>query len=410
MANSYIVHYGELGLKGRNRINFERRLIENVRTALGDLGRARVERFHGYMMVAPPETAPAAEVETRLRRIPGIAYFAPVTMTPLDMDTMTQAAVRLAREALAPQTAVAPRTAVAPQTAGTTGLPSFRVRCTRGNKQFPFTSPEVDREIGAQIVAATGAPVDLKDPDVTLTIQIYDETAYLFAHRIPGAGGLPVGSSGRVIALFSGGIDSPVAAHLMMRRGCKVDFVHFHLLRGTPRIREAKVVAMARQVLAPHRVRGRLYMISAAPFEAAMAPLDSRVATVVFRRFIMRTAERIARYRKAPALVTGDSVGQVASQTLTNINVISQVTRLPILRPLIGMDKQDIITLAKEIDTYELSIQPYQDPCSLHAQRPATRARLDEVRQLEEQIDVEALLKETLTNHVEEIRISFDDA
>lgn len=397
MTKPYIVHYGELGLKGHNRINFERRLVNNIDTALGDLGDVAVRRSHGYLMATIPENVPETEVEARLKAIPGIAYFAPVTTTPLELAAITESAVRLAHEV------------ITSQASGATGA-SFRVRCTRGNKQFPYTSPEVAREVGAEIVAATGAPVDLTGADVTIAIQIYEDEAYIFARRIPGIGGLPVGSSGRVIALLSGGIDSPVAAHLMMRRGCAVDFVHFHLLRGPEQIRAAKVVATARQVLAPHRIRGRLYMISAAPFEAAMASLDSRVATVVFRRFIMRAAERVALYRKAPALVTGDSVGQVASQTLTNINVIARATRLPTLRPLIGMDKQDIIAIAKEIGTYELSILPYQDPCSLHAQRPATRARLDTVRKIEDEIGVEALLKETLDNHVQEIRITFDDA
>jgi tRNA uracil 4-sulfurtransferase len=398
MIKQTIVHYGELGLKGRNRINFERRLVDNIHTALGDLGDATVQRSHGYLVVTSPEGASEGEVEARLRRIPGIAYFAPVTTTPLDMAAISKTAVLLAREVI---------TTEAQRGSART---SFRVRCTRGNKQFPHTSPEVAREVGAQIVAATGAPVDLADPDVTIAVQIYEDEAYIFAHRIPGLGGLPVGSSGRVIVLFSGGIDSPVAAHLMMKRGCTVDFVHFHLLRGSQQIHEAKVVAMARQVLAPHRVRGRLFMISAAPFEAAMTPLDSRVATVVFRRFITRAAERVATYRKAPALVTGDSVGQVASQTLTNINVITRATRMPILRPLIGMDKQEIIAIAKEIGTYELSVQPYQDPCSIHAQRPATRARLEDIHKVEDQIDIDAVLKETLEHHVEELRISFDEA
>lgn len=391
MTKQTIVHYGELGLKGHNRIDFEHRLVSNIRKALGDLGRPKVERFHSYILVTAPEQAPVAEVESRLRRIPGIAYSAPVTITALDIDAMIDVAVEMASDVITPET-------------------SFRIRTTRGNKQFPMISPEVDREVGAAVQAATGAPVDLTDPDITLSIQIYDDGAYLFARRIPGPGGLPVGSSGRVMVLFSGGIDSPVAAHLIMKRGCTVDFVHFHLLRGEARIRNAKIVTMARQVLAPHRTSGRLYMISAAPFEAAMAPLDSRVATVVFRRFIMRAAERLAYRRQAPALVTGESVGQVASQTLQNINLIARASALPVLRPLISMDKLEIVEIAKQIDTYELSIQPYQDPCSLHAQHPATRARLREVLAVEEEIEVEPLLQETLAHHLEEIRIEFDRA
>ncbi len=389
MSRTYIVHYGELGLKGRNRITFERQLVNNISRAFGDLEDVTVSRFHSYLMVTCPAALRASEVEARLSRLPGIAYFAPVTVTAPKVELIRAAAVAMAEDIISPAT-------------------RFRIRTTRGDKRFPLTSPEVDREVGAQVQRVTGAPVDLSEPDVTLAIQIYEEAAYLFARRIPGIGGLPLGSSGRVLVLFSGGIDSPVAAHLIMKRGCTVDFVHFHLLRGRERIRGAKIVSMARQVLAPHRASGRLYMVSAAPFEAAMAPLDSRVATVVFRRFIVRAAAHLAAQRKTPALVTGESVGQVASQTLRNINVIARATKLPILRPLVGMDKQEIISLAKEVGTYELSIQPYQDPCSLHARRPATHARLRAVRDVEAQIAADAVLQETLAHHVEEIRISFE--
>ncbi len=388
MAHSYIVHYGELGLKGRNRITFERILVSNIQRALEDLGRAEVRRSYSRILVAAPDGIDADALEGRLRRIPGIAYFAPVTTTALSMDAICETAVELSQGVITPDT-------------------RFRVTTSRGNKQFPLTSPEVSREVGARVVAATGAAVDLHTPEITLTVQIYDEEAHLFVRRIPGLGGLPYGSSGRVLALFSGGIDSPVAAHLMMKRGCAVDFVHFHLLRSQQQIRESKIVAMAHALLEPHRAPGRLTMISAAPFESAMATLDSRVATVVFRRFIMRAAEVVAGRRRIPALVTGESVGQVASQTLKNIHVIAQTTTLPILRPLIGMDKEEIIEVAQAIGTFELSIQPYQDPCSLHAQRPSIWSRTEDVLAVEEKIDVNMLLKETLASHVEEIRITF---
>jgi thiamine biosynthesis protein ThiI len=395
MTQPYIVHYGELGLKGRNRIHFEQRLISNIQQAFGHVDDVKVRRFHSYLMVRLPDALPADEAESRLRRIFGIAYFAPVTVIsrgegqPEEMNRIREAALKLATRTI---------------TAATT----FRIRTTRGDKNFPLKSMEVDRRVGAAVVEATGAPVNLTEPDVTVAIQIYEDAAYLFVDRIPGPGGLPIGSSGRVIALFSGGIDSPVAAHMMMKRGCAVDFLHFHLLPTVERIRSAKIVAMARKVLAPHRTPARLYMVSSAPFEAAMAALNSRVATVVFRRFVVRAAEQLAYYRRAPALVTGESVGQVASQTLQNINLIARATTLPVLRPLIGMDKLEIIEIAKEIGTYELSIQPYRDPCSLHARNPATWGRLSDVEEIEQQIGVEDLLQETLGSHVEEIRISFD--
>jgi len=389
MADRYIVHYAELGLKGHNRINFERRLVSNIDTALNDLGQVKVRRFHSYLLVTVPTSISATEIERRLRWIPGIAYFAPATVTALDLAAITEAALTLAKEAI-------------------TSEMSFRVRTVRGNKQFPMKSPDISRQVGGEVQDLTHARVDLVNADVTLSIQIYDDEAYLFARRIDGLGGLPVGSAGRVLALFSGGIDSPVAAHLMMKRGCAMDFIHFHLLRGSDDIRKSKIVTMARQVLAPHRTPGRLYMASAAPFEAAMAALDSRVATVVFRRFIMRVADKIARHRRAQALITGESVGQVASQTLKNINLIAQATNLPILRPLIAMDKIEIINLAQEIETYDLSIQPYRDPCSLHSRKPATWARIEDVLAVEEQINADALVEETLANHIEEIRIVFE--
>lgn len=395
MTQPYIVHYGELGLKGRNRIHFEQRLISNIQQAFGEAEDVKVSRFHSYLMVWLPDTIPASEAEDRLRRLFGIAYFAPTTVIPRgadhqrEMALIQEAALELATRRITPET-------------------TFRIRTTRGDKHFPIKSMEVDRRVGAAVVDATGAPVDLTEPDVTVSIQIYEDGAYLFVDRIPGPGGLPVGSSGRVIALFSGGIDSPVAAHMLMKRGCAVDFLHFHLLPNTEQIRSAKIVAMAKRILAPHRTPARLYMVSSAPFEAAMAGLNARVATVVFRRFVVRAADQLARYRDAPALVTGESVGQVASQTLQNINLIARATSLPILRPLIGMDKLEIINIAKEIGTYELSIQPYRDPCSLHARNPATWGRLSDVLEVETEIGVNALLQETLDHHVEEIRISFD--
>lgn len=391
MAKAYIVHYGELGLKGRNRIHFEQQLVRNIRRALHGLGPVEISRFHSHITLTIADDAVAPTAEERLRWIPGIAYLAPVYATELEIEAIKAAALEASKHVLTPDT-------------------SFRVRASRGYKQFPLTSPEIEREVGAYLVEATGALVDLHQPDVTVTVQVYRDAAYVFAERIRGIGGLPVGSSGRVMVLLSGGIDSPVAAHMILRRGCTADFVHFHLLRGRERIHRAKVVTLARQVLAPHRLNARLYMVSAAPFEAAMASLDSRVATVVFRRFIMQVAERLATGRQALALVTGESIGQVASQTLQNINLISRATYLPILRPLIAMDKREIIDIAKEIGTYEISIEPYQDPCSLHARRPATWAKLEDVLAVEGQIEMDRLVEETLEHHVEEVRIRFDEA
>jgi len=390
---AYIVHFGELGLKGRNRIFFVRQLVKNIRAALHDAEGAEgppveVAPFHSHILVKVSGGLPAEVIEARLGKVFGIAYFAPTVVIPADFETISQTALQLAEGVVTSET-------------------TFKVDTTRGDKQFPIYSQEVNREIGARIVARTGAPVKLKNPDVTVSIQIYEDAAYCFVRRLPGAGGLPVGVSGRVLALFSGGIDSPVAAHMMLKRGCTLDLLHFHLLPGSELARASKIVDMARAVLAPHRLAAVLYLVSAAPFETAMAEVRTRTATVVFRRFIMRAAEQLALRRKALALVTGESVGQVASQTLPNINLISQATTLPILRPLIGYDKAEIVTAAQGIGTYELSIQPYKDPCSVHARNPATWANLDEVRRVEAEIDVTTLLETTVRDYVDEVWIEF---
>lgn len=385
---TYIVHYGELGLKGRNRPQFEKRLAHNMRVALRDLGQVKVQLHRGYMAVEVADEAPPERIEQRLAGVFGIAYFAPALAVPQELEAITEAALQLARRAITPET-------------------SFKVQARRADKRFPVTSMDLNRELGARIVDEIGAPVRLRDPAVTLHVQVYPEKVYLFTQRLPGPGGLPVGTAGRVTMLLSGGIDSPVAAHLMLKRGCAVDFVHFHMLRNETEIRASKVIALARAVLSPHRLPAVVYMLPSQPFQMALMEYDSRVELVVFRRFIMRVAERIARRRKSLALVTGDNLGQVASQTLENLCVTSQAVETPILRPLISFDKMEIVDLAQRIGAYELSIQPYQDPCSLHARHPATRAKLAVVEELEAKIGVESLIEETLAQ-IEEIWIEWD--
>ncbi len=383
---TYIVHFGELGLKGHNRIFFVRQLVDNLRAVLRDAAEVEVRGFHSHILVKTPAAMPAAVLEERLSKVYGIAYYAPTTVVPSDFETIAQAALQLAEGVI-------------------TATTTFKVNTTRGDKRFPLTSQAMDREIGARIVDKTGAPVRLKGPDVTLNIQIYEDATYLFIRRLPGAGGLPVGVSGRVLALFSGGIDSPVAAAMLLKRGCTLDLLHFHLLPDVEQARASKIVNLARAVLTPQRLAAPLYLVSAAPFETAMAGIETRVTTVVFRRFMMRVAECIAAQCHCLALVTGESLGQVASQTLHNINLISRATTLPILRPLISFDKPEIIAAAQRLGTYDLSIQPYRDPCSLHARHPATYADLDEVARVEATIGVTDLLDITLRDYVDEVWI-----
>jgi len=373
----YLVHYGELGLKGRNRPRFERALAENIRTALEIFGRFTVHRMPGYLIVETDDEVPENKVEQRLASVFGIAYFAPIEVVPQEMDAITATALRLAREVVKP-------------------TKTFKVETRRSDKRFPVQSPEVSRRIGAEIVEEIGAPVDLTSPQATVYIQIYQDGVYLFNRRIEGAGGLPVGISGKVMVLLSGGIDSPVAAHMMLKRGCDVDFVHFHMLRRDRAVCENKVIELARRVVRPHRLSATVYMLPAHPFQMAVLEQVSDVELVVFRRFILKAAERLAQEHGALALVTGDNLGQVASQTLKNIYVTGHAVDMPVLRPLVAFDKEEIIRVAKAIETYQLSIQPYQDVCSIRAQHPATWASMDDVRAFEARMDMPSVLKTTL--------------
>ncbi|MFP4345345.1 MAG: tRNA uracil 4-sulfurtransferase ThiI [Anaerolineales bacterium] len=382
---TFIIHYGELGLKGHNRPQFEKRLQHNIRTALEDLGKVKVRRRGSFLTAQVEGQAPRAQLIERLSRIFGIAYFAPAAVVPQAYEPIEEAVLEQARESIDPQT-------------------PFRIESRRSDKRFPIHSMEMNRRLGSAVVDLTGAPVDLSDPEVTVYVQIYPDGVYVFTRRIDGAGGLPVGTAGRVLVMLSGGIDSPVAAHMMLKRGCTLDFLHFHMLRSEEEIQNSKAVALARRVMEPHRLPATVYMAPAAPYQLAVMAHESRVELVVFRRFILRVAEALE--RRALAFVTGDNLGQVASQTLKNLHVTSRVIESPILRPLIAFDKQEIITLAQEIGTYELSIQPYQDPCSFRASRPATWAKMEEVEALEAQLDLEDLIEETLAQ-LQEVRIGW---
>jgi thiamine biosynthesis protein ThiI len=280
---------------------------------------------------------------------------------------------------------------------------SFRIETQRGDKTFPMTSPEINRRLGAAVKAKSGARVDLENAAFTVTVEILPRDAFFGFNKISGAGGLPVGASGRLVALISGGIDSPVAAYRMMQRGCRLIFVHFHSAPFQDRTSQDKVRQLL-GVLTRHQFASRLYLV---PFGEIQRQIVAAVArplrVVLYRRMMLRIAEAIARKEKAKALVTGESLGQVASQTLDNMAVIQQATRQPILRPLVGMDKQEIIDQARRIGTFEISSIPDQDCCQLFVPKhPATKARFDEVEEDETKFDVKELLCYGIDNSIEE--------
>jgi tRNA uracil 4-sulfurtransferase len=376
-----VLRYHEIALKGRNRPFFVERLARNARRLVSDLG-GHVHVMAGRLRVELPDEVPWEEAERRLRDLFGVANFSRAHEAALDMAA-------LEREAVA---AVSAR-----------GASSFRVTTRRSFKGFALTSPEIDRQLGAAIHVATGTPVSLEHPGLTVFVEVLGDRILYSFERQPGAGGFPVGSSGRVVALLSGGIDSPVAAWRMMKRGCTVLPVHFHAFPLQDRTTIDKVTELAR-ILTRYQLRTRLLLVPFAEVQqtiVASCPAPLRV--VLYRRFMVRIAEVVAARQRARALVTGESLGQVASQTLDNMNVIDEAARGLVLRPLVGMDKEEITQQARRIGTFDVSTLPDQDCCQLFVPKsPSTAATLEEVRRAEAALEVEALVQGAVRGAVEQ--------
>jgi tRNA uracil 4-sulfurtransferase len=377
---SVIVHYQEIALKGRNRPWFIGRLVRNLREATADLDVAAVRALMGRIEIV---LGPAAEwdaVRARVASVFGIGNFARagrVRVAPADSPAAIFDAI--AQAILADAAGLQPA--------------SFRVSARRADKRFPVPSPEIEREVGGRIKQVTGWPVNLSAPAQTIQVELLTHEAFYSFAREPGAGGLPVGASARVVCLLSGGIDSPVAAWRMMRRGCRVTFVHFHSYPILSRASQEKARELA-QLLTTYQHYSRLFLV---PFGEVQQQVVLAVApplrVVIYRRLMMRIAERIARATKAKGLVTGEVVGQVASQTLENLAVIGEAATLPILRPLIGFDKEEITAQAQRLGTYPISIVPDQDCCTLFTPRhPATRARRHEVDAAEATLNMDEMV------------------
>ncbi len=370
-----IVRFSEVGLKGKNRGNMIGRLGQNIRDALR--GFAKVSPYHDRVFVPLPDIDVWPLVSERLRWIPGIRNYSLALRSPPDLEAIHSSFLQLIPDG---------------------GWQTFRIVAHRADKSFPHTSQEVEERLGAIVKEKTGGHVRLsKDADLSLYVEIRPDGAYCYTERIDGPGGLPVGVSGRVVSLISGGIDSPVASYMMMRRGCQVNFVHFHAYPylDSSTIDKAKVLV---QRLSRIQGPSRLHLVPLGEIQRQIvvaAPEPLRV--VLYRRFMMRIAEALANRDGALALVTGDSLGQVASQTLRNLSVIQDAATLPILRPLIGTNKEDITREAEVLGTYQTSIEPDQDCCQLFVPRhPATGATLQQVLAAEAALDVPALVEQGL--------------
>jgi thiamine biosynthesis protein ThiI len=378
----FIVRYHEIALKGKNRPFFVERLAENLRRALSDLEGVSAQPREARVIVGVPDSADPALVRARLGSVFGVANFSPAYDVEPDLEALKTAAIeRLQGRSFA----------------------SFRVLTKRSFKGFPKTSMEIDREVGGAIKAASGAQVDLTHPELVLHVEVLRHRIFFSFEKLPGPGGFAVGSSGRVMALLSGGIDSPVAAYRLMKRGCRVLFAHFHAfpLQDHATIDKARELV---KVLTRYQFKSQLLLV---PFGVAqqtiVASCPAPLRVVLYRRFMIRIAEALAQRYHAKALVTGESLGQVASQTLDNMTVIDAAAQGAILRPLVGMDKDEITEQAQRLGSFEISIQPDQDCCQLFVPRsPATAAKLEDVLRAEEALDVEDLVGAAVRDTVEE--------
>jgi thiamine biosynthesis protein ThiI len=371
--DSVLIRYHEIALKKGNRRYFIELLKRNLISAVKDLGIKEIRSLPARLLLTFKADYDTDVLIERIRSVFGVANFSMVERTARDIETLRDRIL---------------------ESLDGSRFSSFRIDTQRGDKTFALKSPEINRQLGAAVKNQTGARVDLTNAELTVTVEILPRDAFFGFNKIAGPGGLPVGASGRVVTLISGGIDSPVGAYRMMQRGCRLIFVHFHSVPYLDQTSQQKVRQLVSE-LTRYQFQSRLYLI---PFGEIQRQIVAAVArplrVVLYRRMMLRIAEQVARREKCQALVTGESLAQVASQTLENIAVIQQAAQLPVLRPLVGMDKQEIIDQARRIGTYEISSIPDQDCCQLFVPKhPATRARLAEVQDDESRLDIEDLIR-----------------
>jgi thiamine biosynthesis protein ThiI len=377
-----VVHYHEISLKGGNRPMFLRRLGRNLLQATHGCGVRAVRRLPGRLVLDLEPDADLAQLRERVATVFGIAYFAPALSIPPDWGAVQAAVLQLLEGR---------------------SFESFRITARRTFKVFPMPSDQMNRELGALVLRHFSTRVNLDEPALTVRVDLLPGEAFVFVDRLAGPGGLPVGVSGRVAALLSGGIDSPVAACRLQKRGCEVEFVHFHSFPYLADTSQRKARMLVGR-LVRHQFAARLWLVPFAEIQRDVvlgAPGPLRV--VVYRRLMARIGEAIARTTGALALVTGESLGQVASQTLENLARTTEGVGMPILRPLIGTDKEEIIREARAIGTYEISIEPDQDCCTLFVPKhPDTRASAEAIEAAERRLDVARLVEAGVAGAVSE--------
>lgn len=377
MQEIILIKNGELALKGLNRSSFESALVKNIKRRMHGLGKFVITRSQSTLTIEPQDDSfDMEEAVDRLSRVFGIAGFERAAAVEKSMDAILSAAPEYLRDVLS-------------------GLHTFKVEAKRSDKTFPLTSPQISAEVGGKLLEAfPHLRVDVHHPDIIVMVEVREHFAYIHGNQIKGAGGMPVGTGGKAALLVSGGIDSPVAGWMMAKRGIVLDAIHFASPPFTSLQAEWKVHDLLRQV-AKYSGDIALYTV---PFTEIQEQIrdncPEELFTLVMRRFMMRISNVIAKREKCAALITGESVGQVASQTILSLSCTDAVAEMPVFRPLIGMDKEEIIERARKIETFEISIRPYEDCCTVFTPRhPRTRPNLELLEKAEEALPVEELVE-----------------
>ncbi|RPI27822.1 MAG: tRNA 4-thiouridine(8) synthase ThiI [Acidobacteria bacterium] len=382
MTRCFVCHYHEISLKRLNRSYFEKILVQNISGALRGLPYRAVHRMEGRIVVELIDSSPIEEIGARLQKVFGLVSASPAWQLEQDLDKIGATAWDLMQDR---------------------SFETFCVRTRRSNKNFPLNSQQVNERLGAFLFQKSGRRVRLEGPDLTCHLELAGNIALLYFDRLTGVGGLPLSSSGKVVVLLSGGIDSPVAAYKIMKRGCRAIFVHFHSFPHTTLEAQDKVRQLV-AVLDKYQFNSDLFLVPFAEAQrqvVAFTPPETRV--ILYRRLMVRLAETIAQKRGALALVTGDSIGQVASQTLENLHTVGSAARLPLLRPLIGDDKEEIITQARRLGTFDISTIADVDCCSLFVPKhPETRSNPASIEKIEERLDLEGIMDDALARMTHE--------
>lgn len=375
--NIFIVRCGEVALKGMNKPYFEKTLAERIRRNLKDYDGVEVKRHEGLIFVRSPKDLDSEEIIRQVSRVFGVSSISPAVEAPSDLDAIGETAVEFMKQQIRER-----------------GIRTFKVEAKRADKTFPVKSPEIARIIGASVlIGCKVLKVDVHEPDCKLFVDLRRDRTYLYDEKIQGFGGLPLGTNGKGLVLLSGGIDSPVAAWMMAKRGMVVEALHFHSYPYTSPRAQQKVEELA-GIVASYCGRMKIHVINLLPIqEQIVQNCPEEETTILVRRFMMRIGEKIARRSGCMMLITGENLGQVASQTAEALVVTDACVQMPVMRPLIAMDKVDIMDKAMEIGTYEKSIEPYEDCCTVFLPKhPSTKPRLAQIEASEALLDVEGLV------------------